>query len=145
MITNGWLMNEEIADKAVEAGINTVAISVDGLEETHDFIRKKGSFQRIMRAFDILLRIGDNMQSQRCFTGPFWSVNLHNSASGNSTNTKAKSKVRAPVDIVSTCILLPVSPKRINEPFPNRFFHILDSHVQCFLFIVFDFVYQLFP
>jgi len=49
MITNGWLMNEEIADKAVEAGINTVAISVDGLEETHDFIRKKGSFQRIMR------------------------------------------------------------------------------------------------
>jgi len=54
MITNGWLMNEEIADKAVEAGINTVAISVDGLEETHDLFGKKGSFQRIMRAFDIL-------------------------------------------------------------------------------------------
>ncbi|HOM03648.1 MAG TPA: radical SAM protein [Acetivibrio sp.] len=54
MITNGWLMNEEIADKAVEAGINTVAISIDGLEDTHDFIRKKGSFQRIMNAFDIL-------------------------------------------------------------------------------------------
>ncbi|MFZ5989492.1 MAG: radical SAM protein [Bacillota bacterium] len=54
MITNGWLMNEEIADKAVEAGINTVAISIDGLEETHDFIRKKGSFKRIMEAFEVL-------------------------------------------------------------------------------------------
>lgn len=54
MITNGWLMNEEIADKAVEAGINTIAISIDGLEETHDYIRKKGSFKKIMEAFDIL-------------------------------------------------------------------------------------------
>jgi len=42
MISNGWLMSEEIADRAVKAGINTIAISIDGLEETHDFIRKKG-------------------------------------------------------------------------------------------------------
>ncbi|MDQ2087807.1 radical SAM protein [Herbivorax sp. ANBcel31] len=54
IITNGWLINEEIADMAVEAGINTIAISVDGLLETHDYIRKKGSFKRIMNAFDIL-------------------------------------------------------------------------------------------
>lgn len=54
MISNGWLMSEEIADRAVKAGINTIAISIDGLEETHDFIRKKGSFKRIMHAFDIL-------------------------------------------------------------------------------------------
>jgi radical SAM protein with 4Fe4S-binding SPASM domain len=54
MISNGWLLSEEIADRAVKAGINTIAISIDGLEETHDFIRKKGSFKRIMDAFDIL-------------------------------------------------------------------------------------------
>lgn len=54
MITNGWLMSEEIADRAVAAGINTIAISIDGLEETHDYIRKKDSFKRIMNAFDIL-------------------------------------------------------------------------------------------
>jgi len=41
MITNGWLMNEEIADKAVEAGINTVAISVDGLEELMIYSEKR--------------------------------------------------------------------------------------------------------
>lgn len=54
MITNGWLMSEEIAKKAEKAGINTIAISIDGLEETHDYIRKKDSFKRIMQAFDIL-------------------------------------------------------------------------------------------
>jgi radical SAM protein with 4Fe4S-binding SPASM domain len=54
IITNGWLINEEIVDKAVDAGVNTIAISVDGLEETHDFIRKKGSFQRIINAFEII-------------------------------------------------------------------------------------------
>lgn len=54
MITNGWLLNEEIADKAVDAGINTIAFSIDGLEETHDYIRKKGSFAKIMSALDIL-------------------------------------------------------------------------------------------
>ncbi|MDT8717556.1 radical SAM protein [Clostridium sp. 19966] len=54
MITNGWLLNEEIIDKAVEAGINTIAISIDGLENTHDLIRKPGSFKKDMAAFDLL-------------------------------------------------------------------------------------------
>ncbi len=54
MITNGWLLNEDIADRAVEAGINTIALSVDGLQKAHDYIRKEGSFQRIMHALDIL-------------------------------------------------------------------------------------------
>lgn len=54
MITNGWLLSDEIADMAVNAGINTIALSIDGLEETHDYIRKKDSFKRIMNALDIL-------------------------------------------------------------------------------------------
>lgn len=54
MITNGWLLNEEIIDKAVEAGINTIAISIDGLESTHNLIRKEGSFNRIMSALELL-------------------------------------------------------------------------------------------
>jgi len=56
MITNGWLMNDETAKRAKEAGINTVAISLDGLEKTHDFIRREGSFKRIMNAIDILVK-----------------------------------------------------------------------------------------
>jgi radical SAM protein with 4Fe4S-binding SPASM domain len=56
MITNGWLLDEDIVDKAIEGGIDTIAISIDGLEETHDGIRKKGSFIRSMEALDLLKR-----------------------------------------------------------------------------------------
>lgn len=54
MITNGWLIEEEIIEKAVVAQINTIAISLDGLRETHDSIRRNGSFDKIMSAFDLM-------------------------------------------------------------------------------------------
>lgn len=50
MITNGWLMTDDLIDKAIEAKVTNVGISIDGVEETHDQIRKKGSFQRSMDA-----------------------------------------------------------------------------------------------
>ncbi|AJA46306.1 radical SAM family protein [Clostridium pasteurianum DSM 525 = ATCC 6013] len=56
LITNGWLLDENIVDKAIIGGINTIAISIDGLEKTHDNMRKKGSFQRDMKALDLLGR-----------------------------------------------------------------------------------------
>lgn len=54
LITNGWLMNEQLLDKAITAGVNIIAVSIDGLEQTHDMIRKKGSFQRIIQALDLM-------------------------------------------------------------------------------------------
>jgi len=54
LITNGWLMDEQILDRAITAGVNIIAFSIDGLEQTHDMIRKKGSFQRIMQALDLM-------------------------------------------------------------------------------------------
>lgn len=60
MITNGWLMNDDIAKRAKNAGVNTVALSLDGLKKTHDFIRKEGSYDRIMNAIDILIANGLN-------------------------------------------------------------------------------------
>jgi len=60
MITNGWLMDDKIAKRAYDAGINTIAISLDGLQKTHDFIRKEGSYERIMKAFDTITSAGVN-------------------------------------------------------------------------------------
>lgn len=54
LITNGWLMDEQLLDKAITAGVNIIAFSIDGLEPTHDMIRKKSSFQRIMRALELM-------------------------------------------------------------------------------------------
>jgi radical SAM protein with 4Fe4S-binding SPASM domain len=54
IITNGWLMTDDLAKKLKSSGVSTVAISLDGTEEVHDKIRKKGSFERIKNAFHIL-------------------------------------------------------------------------------------------
>lgn len=54
IITNGWYIDAEIIRKAKESGCLNFGISIDGLEDTHDFIRKQGSFARIMNALDLL-------------------------------------------------------------------------------------------
>ncbi len=58
IITNGWILNEETLDKAIESGVGTFAISLDGLKETHDFIRREGSYDRIMNALELMKRKG---------------------------------------------------------------------------------------
>jgi radical SAM protein with 4Fe4S-binding SPASM domain len=54
LITNGWLLNEQLIDKAVDSGLKTIGISLDGMEKIHDSIRKKGSFARVIRALEIM-------------------------------------------------------------------------------------------
>lgn len=54
LITNGWLMDEQLLERATTAGVNIIGLSIDGLEQTHDMIRKKGSFQRIMQALELM-------------------------------------------------------------------------------------------
>ena len=54
VLTNGWYIDEEIIDRAMEAGIPNFGISIDGLKKTHDFIRCPGSFDRIMNALELL-------------------------------------------------------------------------------------------
>ncbi len=45
IITNGWLLDHAKAEELKKAGIATVAISIDGTEEIHDSIRRKGAFK----------------------------------------------------------------------------------------------------
>lgn len=55
MTTGARNLTQERIDKAVEAGLKTVSISVDGLEPTHDALRgAKGSWQAARRAAQIL-------------------------------------------------------------------------------------------
>ncbi len=54
MISNGWLINQEVLDRARAAGISNIAISLDGTKATHDKIRKTGSFDKIMSALDLM-------------------------------------------------------------------------------------------
>lgn len=46
MITNGWLMDDALIQKAKDAGIVSIGISIDGVQKTHDTIRRPGSYER---------------------------------------------------------------------------------------------------
>lgn len=50
MVSNGWLIDERVINKAFSSGLDTIGISLDGLKETHDAIRRKGAFSRALNA-----------------------------------------------------------------------------------------------
>jgi len=47
--TNGWYLRPQIADRLVELGVDSMSVSIDGPDATHDEIRRgKGSFRRLL-------------------------------------------------------------------------------------------------
>lgn len=64
--TNGTLIDETAAQKIKESGIRSMAISLDGIEETHDWFRgKKGSYKKTIEGIDSLKSIySDNIAIQ---------------------------------------------------------------------------------
>lgn len=56
IITNGWMCDEQAILRAKDAGVGTFAISLDGLPETHDYMRKQGSFERTAKAFQLMAK-----------------------------------------------------------------------------------------
>ena len=54
MISNGWFIDEKVIARALEVGISNIAISIDGLEKSHDFIRCPGSFVRAMAGLSLM-------------------------------------------------------------------------------------------
>lgn len=58
MVTNGTLMTEKTAQELKEYGFLVVSVSVDGLEESHDGRRGKGSFRQCMDALELIKNAG---------------------------------------------------------------------------------------
>ena len=54
VITNGFLFTPELIAQLKEIGIESVAVSLDGLQTIHDRFRQEGSFARASRAIDAL-------------------------------------------------------------------------------------------
>lgn len=52
--TNGTLINEKVADKIIEVGNFSPAISLEGWKETTDARRGAGTFEKVIRAMDLL-------------------------------------------------------------------------------------------
>lgn len=54
MTSNGWLIDRQTVRRAEDAGLGGMTVSLDGLEPTHDAIRRRGSFRRCLRALAAL-------------------------------------------------------------------------------------------
>ncbi len=58
LLTNGTLINDDIASQLYQLNIKSIAISLDGLEESHDQIRGKGAFVKTMAGIQRLIGAG---------------------------------------------------------------------------------------
>lgn len=65
MITNGYLLNQNVADKLDGLNIRFVQITLDGLREVHDArrfnVRTNNSFDKIISNIDYLLSVNTNL------------------------------------------------------------------------------------
>lgn len=58
MVTNGTLVDEGIVERCRKAGMGTVTVSVDGLKESHEYLRKGGSFDKAINALRLFKNAG---------------------------------------------------------------------------------------
>jgi len=58
ILGNPFHIDAKTAKKLKENGISRYQISIDGLEKTHDYFRKPGSFKASLKAFKILKKTG---------------------------------------------------------------------------------------
>ncbi|MEW5729068.1 MAG: radical SAM protein, partial [Pseudomonadota bacterium] len=58
IITNGWMCDAETVATARDAGVGTFALSLDGMKATHDYIRRKGSYDRCLSALSTMAEAG---------------------------------------------------------------------------------------
>jgi radical SAM enzyme (rSAM/lipoprotein system) len=54
-VTNGYLLTKERFQNLMASGLRSVTLSLDGFEESHDWLRgRKGSFQKALNAIDLI-------------------------------------------------------------------------------------------
>ena len=58
MVTNGTLISKEMAAALKQAGLRTVSVSIDGLEEQHNEMRRAICYQTCVAALDNLKEVG---------------------------------------------------------------------------------------
>ena len=59
MTSNATLIDDEVAEKLRECGMRTISISIDGLQETHDWFRRTpGGYEAAMQGLNALINNG---------------------------------------------------------------------------------------
>ncbi len=59
ILTNGWRLSKKQVAQMKDIGIKAVGISLDGLKETHDYVRDcDGAFESVLRSIDLIHQAG---------------------------------------------------------------------------------------
>lgn len=58
LLSNGTLITKEIANQLSQINIKNISISIDGLEEKHNQLRGRGTFQKTIKAISCLINAG---------------------------------------------------------------------------------------
>jgi radical SAM enzyme (rSAM/lipoprotein system) len=54
LVSNGWFYDEAMQERLLRAGLGALTISLDGLQESHDWMRgRPGSYERALRAIGL--------------------------------------------------------------------------------------------
>lgn len=62
LVTNGYLLDEKMMDALVDAGVDSMAVDVDGTREEHNWLRcNPHSYDRAMRAIGLMKQV-DNLE-----------------------------------------------------------------------------------
>ena len=61
LITNGALVDQDIAKKIVESRVYNLIFSLDGSKKTNDYIRGKGSYDKTIESINILKKLDTDM------------------------------------------------------------------------------------
>ncbi len=59
MVTNGYMLNEQKLHSLIRAGLRTITVSLDGLNDTHNWFRGNDkSYEKSLRAVELIARSG---------------------------------------------------------------------------------------
>ena len=59
MVSNGWALTQANVDKALAHGMMSITVSLDGLKDSHDWLRgRAGSFERAVKGIEAAARAG---------------------------------------------------------------------------------------
>ena len=60
--TNSLLLTEKKLKDLIEAGLNYIQVSVDGIEEQHDYIRGKGTYRKTIEKLKMINKYSDKIK-----------------------------------------------------------------------------------
>lgn len=60
--TNSLLLTEKKLKELIEAGLNYIQVSVDGIEEQHDYIRGKGTYRKTIEKLKMINKYSDKIK-----------------------------------------------------------------------------------